>query len=106
MTDPQGEEAELRAAVRGLREVRQIVSGGGRGAYDASTDQQRALAYCWVSIGSALKHHDRITGTAASASKFSNAIRFRDRLAHQPLDRLDIDILWESSVRSAPTTSC
>lgn len=29
-------------------------------------------------------------------------IRLRDRLAHQRLDKLDTDLLWETSVRETP----
>ena len=38
------------------------------------------------------------SGTAALAPP----IRFRDRLAHQRLDKLDADLLWETSVRETP----
>ena len=32
----------------------------------------------------------------------SAPIRFRDRLAHQRIDKLDLDLLWETSIRDAP----
>ena len=35
---------------------------GGREAFDASEDRNRALAFCWVSTGSALKHYEQMTG--------------------------------------------
>jgi uncharacterized protein with HEPN domain len=30
------------------------------------------------------------------------AIQFRDKLAHQPLDRLAPEVVWETSVHDAP----
>jgi uncharacterized protein with HEPN domain len=93
---------QLDAALHGLQEVRRVVAEGGREAFDASEDRNRALAFCWVSTGSALKHYAQMTGTPQGAPPLSAPIRFRDRLAHQRLDKLDLDLLWETSVRDAP----
>jgi uncharacterized protein with HEPN domain len=93
---------ELDAAVYGLHAIRRVVSDGGRDAFDASEDRTRALAFCWVSVGSALKHYAQMTGTPQGLAPLSAPIRFRDRLAHQRLDKLDLDLLWETSVREPP----
>ncbi|MDA8070436.1 MAG: hypothetical protein M0Z82_02280 [Actinomycetota bacterium] len=37
-----------------------------------------------------------------SAAPLSAPIGFRDRLAHQRLDKLDLDLAWETSVRETP----
>lgn len=102
MSTPEELAAQLAAAIDGLGEVRRLVSDGGRAAFDASEDRTRALAFCWVSVGSALKHYAHMTGTPQGASPLSAPIRFRDRLAHQRLDKLDVDLLWETSVRETP----
>ena len=94
--------AQLGAAIHGLHEIRRLVSDGGRDAFDASQDRTRVLAFCWVSVGSALKHYAQMTGTPQGAAPLSAPIRFRDRLAHQQLDKLDLDLLWETSVRETP----
>lgn len=102
MSRPEEVAAQLDAAIHGLEEVRRIVSEGGRATFDASEDRSRALAFCWVSTGSALKHYAQMTGAPQGAPPLSAPIRFRDRLAHQRLDKLDVDLLWETSVRDAP----
>ncbi len=102
MSTPGELAAQLDAAVYGLHEVRQIVSQGGRAAFDASEDRTRAAAFCWVSVGSALKHYTQMTRMPQGAAPLSAPIRFRDRLAHQRLDKLDLDLLWETSVRETP----
>ena len=53
---------QLDAALHGLQAVRRVVAEGGREAFDASEDRNRALAFCWVSTGSALKHYEQMTG--------------------------------------------
>ena len=55
-----------------------------------------------MSTGSALKHYAQMTGTPQGAPPLSAPIRFRDRLAHQRLGKVDLDLLWETSVRDAP----
>lgn len=102
MSRPQEVAAQLDAAIHGLQEVRRIVAEGGREAFDASEDRGRALAFCWISVGIALKHYAQMTGAPQGAPPLSAPIRFRDRLAHQRLDKLDLDLLWETSVRDAP----
>ena len=57
MSTPEELAAQLDAAIHGLHEIRRLVSDGGRDAFDASQDRTRALALCWVSVGSALKHY-------------------------------------------------
>jgi len=94
-------QAELEAARQGLHAVAAMVAGG-RTTFDASTDQQRALAFCWVSIGSALKHYARLAGIPQGHGPLAPAIQFRDKLAHQSLDRLASEVVWETSVRDAP----
>lgn len=44
----------------------------------------------------------QMTGTPQGLAPLSAPIRFRDRLAHQRLDKLDLDLLWETSVREPP----
>lgn len=90
----------LNAAAEGLREIRRLADGG-RDAFDSSTDRQRALAYVWVTVGSALKDYSRDTGIAPGQPPFTAVIGYRDRLAHQALDRLDVEIVWETSVNRA-----
>lgn len=102
MSRPEEIAAQLDAAIHGLGEVRRVVSEGGRATFDSSEDRSRALAFCWVSTGSALKHYAQMTGAPQGAPPLSAPIRFRDRLAHQRLDKLDLDLLWETSVRDAP----
>jgi hypothetical protein len=94
-------QAELEAARQGLHAAATMVAGG-RDAFDASIDQQRALAFCWVSVGSALKHYARLAGIPQGHGPLEPAIQFRDKLAHQPLDRLAPEVVWETSVRDAP----
>jgi uncharacterized protein with HEPN domain len=43
-----------------------------------------------------------LAGTPQGQPPLSAPIRFRDRLAHQRLDKLDTDLLWETSVRETP----
>ena len=74
----------------------------GREAFDASPAQQRALAFCWVSVGSALKNYAHLAGVAQGHGPLAPAIQFRDKIAHQPLDRLASDVVWRTSVRDAP----
>ncbi len=95
-------QAELDAALYALREIRRLVSEGGRDAFDASEDRRRAIVWCWVAAGSALKHYAHMAGTPQGQPPLSAPIRFRDRLAHQRLDKLDTNLLWETSVRETP----
>lgn len=75
-----------------------------RGArhFTGSVVQQRALAFCWVATGSALKHYTHLAGLPQGHGPLAPAIHLRDRVAHQPLDRLDPTIIWETSVQDAP----
>jgi uncharacterized protein with HEPN domain len=93
-------QVELEAARQGLLAVAAIVARG-REAFDASIDHQRALAFCWVSTGSALKHYARRAGMSQGRGPLAPAIQFRDKLAHQPLDRLAPEVVWETSVHDA-----
>ncbi len=43
-----------------------------------------------------------MAGTPQGQPPLSAPIRFRDRLAHQRLDKLDTNLLWETSVRETP----
>src|SRR5215510_487397 len=90
-----------RPARQGLRAAAATVAGG-RDAFDARIDQRRALAFCWVSVGSALKHYARLAGIPQGHGPLAPAIQFRDKLAHQPLDRLAPEVVWETSIRDAP----
>jgi uncharacterized protein with HEPN domain len=94
--------AELDAARQGLHAIAAMVAEGHE-AFVASVAQQRALAFCWVSTGSALKHYARPGGLTQGHGPLSPAIHFRDRIAHQPLNRLAPEIVWETSTRDAPT---
>ena len=100
MSHPEEVAAQLDAANHGLQEIRRVVSEGGREAFDASEDRSRALAFCWVSTGSAIKHYAHMTGAPQGAPPLSAPIRFRDRLAHQRVDKLDLDPLWEGETSS------
>lgn len=93
--------AELVAARQGLHAVADMLTEG-REVFAGSVIQQRALAFCWVSTGSALKHYTHLAGLAQGHGPLAPAIHLRDRIAHQPLDRLDSAIIWETSVYDAP----
>lgn len=41
-----------------------------------------------------------MTGAPQGAPPLSAPIRFRDRLAHQRVDKLDLDPLWEGETSS------
>ena len=71
MSRPDEVAAQLDAAIHGLEEVRRIVSEGGRATFDASEDRSRALAFCWVSTGSALKHYAHMIGAPQGAPPLS-----------------------------------
>jgi len=94
--------AELSAALHGLDEVARIVKDG-RGAFEANEDRQRALALCWMSIGSSLKHYARLSGIPQGQLPLAQPIRLRDKIAHQRLDKIDCEILWQTSVGDAPS---
>ena len=96
MSRPEEVAAQLDAAIHGLQEIRRIVCEGGREAFDASDDRSRALAFCWERP-QALPADDR---APQGAPPLSAPIRFRDRLAHQRLDKLDLDPLWEGETSS------
>ncbi len=72
MSRPEELAAQLDAAIHGLQEVRRVVAEGGREAFDASEDRNRALAFCWVSTRStpeALRADDRRTPKAHPRSR-------------------------------------
>lgn len=83
-------------ALEALDEIDLLV-GQGRNEFAASVDRQRALAFCWVAVGSALKDYTRIAQLSARQEPLSSPIRLRDRLAHQALSQLDADLLWRVS---------
>jgi len=93
--------AELTAAREGLAEIEGLVAAG-RAEYEGNFDRRRALALCWISVGSALKHYAVLAGMPQRHGVLSPAIRLRDKLAHQPVSRLDPVVLWETSVRDTP----
>lgn len=101
MTDPSRLAAELVAAGEGLATIAGLV-GAGQASYDGSVDRQRAVALCWISVGSALKHYAALSGMPQGHGPLAPAIRLRDKLAHQPVSRLDPAVLWQASVRDAP----
>ncbi|MGQ0717358.1 MAG: hypothetical protein ACT4NP_08580 [Pseudonocardiales bacterium] len=69
-------------ALEALDEIDALVDSG-RHEFAASLDRQRALAFCWIAVGSALKDYIRIAQLPARQEPLSSPIRFRDRLAHQ-----------------------
>jgi uncharacterized protein with HEPN domain len=83
-------------ALEALDEIDTLV-GHGRPEFAASLDRQRAMAFCWIAVGSALKDYARIAQLPAQQEPLSSPIRFRDRLAHQALSQLDADLLWRVS---------
>lgn len=83
-------------ALEALDEIDAIV-GHGRSKFAASRDRQRALAFCWIAVGSALKDYTHIANLPVRQEPLSSPIRFRDRLAHQSLSQLDADLLWRVS---------
>lgn len=101
MTDPSRRTAELLAAREGLETIAALVDDG-QAVYDASVDRQRAVALCWISVGSALKHYAALSGMPQGHGPLAPAVRLRDKLAHQPVSRLDPAVLWQASVRDAP----
>ncbi len=64
-----------------------VLVGHGRHECAASLDRQRALAFCWIAVGSALKDYTRSAQLPARQEPLSSPIRFRDRLAHQALSQ-------------------
>lgn len=93
--------AELEAARQGLNAIARMVADE-REVFESSVVQQRALAFCWVTTGSALKHYTHLSGLPQGHGPLAPAIHLRDRIAHQPLDRLDPVIIWDTSVQDAP----
>ncbi|MGH3832219.1 MAG: HepT-like ribonuclease domain-containing protein [Pseudonocardiaceae bacterium] len=83
-------------ALEALDEIDTLV-GHGRQEFADSLDRQRALAFCWIAVGSALKDYTRISQLPARQEPLSSPIRFRDRLAHQALSQLDAELLWRVS---------
>jgi len=43
-----------------------------------------------------------LAGIPQGHGPLAPAIQFRDKLAHQPLDRLAPEVVWETSIRDAP----
>ena len=84
-------------ALEALDEIDALV-GHGHDEFAASLDRQRALAFCWIAVGSALKDYARIVKLPARQEPLSSPIRFRDRLAHQSLSQLDAALLWRVSI--------
>ncbi len=73
--------------------------GYGYEEFAASLDRQRALAFCWIAGGSALKDYTRpVQLPARQEEPLSSPIRSRNRLAHQPLSQLDAALLWRVSM--------
>jgi uncharacterized protein with HEPN domain len=92
------ESAELLGfALEALDEIDTLI-GHGYDEFTASLDRQRALAFCWIAVGSALKDYTRVAQIPARQEPLSSPIRFRDRLAHQSLSLLDPLLLWQVSV--------
>lgn len=83
-------------ALEALGEIDAIVSRG-HSEFATSLDRQRALALCWIAVGSALKDYVHIAELPARQEPLSSPIRFRDRIAHQSLSQLDADVLWRVS---------
>jgi hypothetical protein len=55
-----------------------------------------------VSAGSALEHCAQVTGVLKGAAPLSAPIWFRDRLAHQHLDKAAFGLPWKTGVRKTP----
>jgi uncharacterized protein with HEPN domain len=85
-------------ALEALEEIDTLV-GHRHQEFAASLDRQRALAFCWIAVGSALKDYTRIAQLPAGQEPLSSPIRFRDRLAHQALSQRDADLLWRVSTK-------
>jgi hypothetical protein len=83
-------------ALEALDEI-DVLVGHGRHEFAASLERQRARAFCWVAVGSALKDYTPHRAAAGPAGALVVPIRFRDRLAHQALSQLDSDLLWRVS---------
>ncbi|MBO0840042.1 MAG: DUF86 domain-containing protein [Sciscionella sp.] len=92
---------KLAAARVGIRAAREIVNAEYE-QFENDSMAQRALAYCWVTAGSALKDYQRTAGMTSQHPVFTQAIGFRDKLAHRPLDELDPEIIWNTTVHDAP----
>ena len=101
MTGADRRTAELTAAREGLAEIEGLVAAG-RAEYEGNVDRRRALALCWISVGSALKHYAVLAGDASTAWCALAGDPFAGQLAHQPVSRLDPVVLWETSVRDPP----
>jgi hypothetical protein len=93
-----------REQARGATRIRSGCVGRGRGdrqprssRFAASLDRQKALAFCWIAVGGALKDYAHIAKLPARQEPLSSPIRFRDRISHQSLSQLDADVLWRVS---------
>ena len=62
MSRPAEVAAQFDAAIHGVEGARRVVIEGSRAAFAASKYRSRALAFCWVSTVSALKHYTQTAG--------------------------------------------
>ena len=98
MSDAPAGVAELVAALEALEIIGRLTSEG-RAAFDASEDRRLALAFCWISVGSALKQFSRLRAVPSGSKPFAGPIRMRDKLAYQAVGALSPDVLWETCAR-------
>lgn len=91
----------LSAARTALQEVARLAQCG-EATFKTAPPYQHAISYCWVAAGSALKDYATIVGIGFEDEIIKSAIHFRDRLAHQALDKMRRDIVWKTSVHDGP----
>jgi hypothetical protein len=100
MITPEAGLAELDQALEAVDTIIRLRNDG-RESFDASEDRRWALAFLWVSVGSALKQFCRLQGIEQGSSPFPGPIRMRDRLCYRPPSTVSPRILWDTCVHDA-----
>ena len=100
MSTPAAGLAELDQALEALETI-VVLRDEGRQRFDASEDRRWALAFLWVSVGSALKQFCRLRGIEQGRSPFPGPIRMRDRLCYRRASAVSPRILWDTCVHDA-----
>jgi uncharacterized protein with HEPN domain len=78
-----------------------LLRDGDRESFNASEDHRWALAFLWLSVGSALKQFCRLRGIEQGSSPFPGPIRMRDRLYYRPPSTVSPRILWDTCLHDA-----
>lgn len=86
---------ELDQALEALEAIR-LLRNEGPEAFHNSEVRRWALAYLWITVGSALKQFCRLRDIPQNSSPFPGPIRMRDRLCYRPPSTLSGRILWDT----------